>query len=131
MHADDFGGQYEVRTLDELKTILQARYEGSYNGIWLSDKIHNKALLVLVKDDVSYLHYLPEEKGHPGFHSVGDIVNLNERKDGMTIFRMEDISQEQPIMNNAVVWFADAVAAAEEFFVDPTKLPQAVAWEEL
>ena len=85
---------------------------------------------ILVKSNLSYLHYFPGQ-GHPGFHSVGDIIGPEEGKDGMTIFRMHGILQEQEIMNEAVVSFADALIAAEEFFADSTKLPQAVTWEEL
>ena len=126
MHADDFGGQHEIGTSDELRAILQAKYDGSYNEIWLGDP-EGKSMAISVKDELCYLHYFPGG-GHPGFHSVGDIV---DPEDGMTIFRTGNALEEQEIMNDAIVPFANAVAAAEEFFADPTKLPQAVAWEEL
>lgn len=127
MIAEDFGGHYKISNCDELKTILHKRYNSIYNGIWLSTEPEGASMSILVKDDLAYVHYFPE-KDHPGFHSVGNTVTP---KNEMTTFRAETVSQEQPIVNNAIIAFSAAINAATDFLGDPSQLPNAIEWNEL
>jgi hypothetical protein len=125
---EDFKGKYEPKSLSEFERVLEKRYGPDVNGFWIShDEKRNPAISLLVKGDLSYILYFPDEN-HPGFASVGRIERLD--RDGFTTFRFETVEQEQEVWNRQVIPLTDALKAAVEFFTSE-KLPQSIEWEEL
>jgi hypothetical protein len=81
---------------------------------------------LLVKGDLAYVHYFPKPS-HPGFRSLGSIVQPAKE---MTIFYLDNLQQEQPVLNNAIIPFHAALDAAKEFFQTKV-LPKCIPWVEL
>jgi Immunity protein Imm1 len=129
VHIQDLQHEHEVGTLEEFERVLAKRYENEVNAFWIN-RGGNRVplLLILVNKAYAYMFYFPSEDGHPGFHSVGRLPELDPDQD--TIFFMNRIEEPEGFPNFAVIELADALAAAKEFFAS-TALPQCVEWFEL
>jgi hypothetical protein len=126
MHIRDYFGSLEANDAATLIVILSRRYGEGYNGFWLSHVDQFPAISILVKDEMAYLHYFPEDR-HPGFHSYSD-PPIWDRE---TIeFRLDNLSQKQQVDGEAVVPFAVALTVAKEFLASSVR-PKSVNWREL
>jgi Immunity protein Imm1 len=129
MHVQDMQKEHEVSTLEELERALARRYGNEVNAFSINRGGNLLPLLhILVNKAYAYMLYFPNEDGHPGFHSVGDLPELDPNQD--TTFFVDRIDEPEVFPNFAVIALADALAAAKEFFAS-TALPQCVEWFEL
>jgi hypothetical protein len=129
MKIQDISGTiFDVLTEADVERILLKRYGEDVNAFLLyHEPRENLWLSILVKDQLANLHYFPDEE-HPGYASIGDLPSLPA--DGFTLFYMRSLKEEEYISNDAIVPFADALAAAKEFLVN-TDLPPSIEWFEL
>jgi hypothetical protein len=79
-----------------------------------------------VKGDLSHVHYFPNED-HPGFASVAK--QSVPRPDKLRIFFINP-TEEIDVLNGEVIPFSDALKAAQEFAVAPTR-PTCIQWNSL
>jgi Immunity protein Imm1 len=97
------------------------------NCFWLShDDQPYPFLGVLVKGDLAYVHYFPEDR-HAGHRSLGNLPGLDP--EGLTTFYLDE-GTPQEILNDGIVLFEKALAAAKEFHQSPA-LPRSIEWQEL
>jgi hypothetical protein len=112
----------------DVERILLKRCNQGVNAFWIFHEPREKPiLLILAKNQMANLHYFPDE-GHPGYISVGNIPSLPAHD--YTMFFMNSPKEEEHVPNDAIVPFADALAAAKEFLVS-TELPHSIEWFEL
>lgn len=130
MKIQDMSGTIsDVSTEADVERILLKRYgEGVNSFLLYHEPLKNLWLSILVKDQLANLNYFPDEKDHPGYATIGNIPSLPA--DGHTVFFMRNLKEEEPVPNDAIVPFADALAAAKEFLVS-TDLPPSIEWFEL
>jgi hypothetical protein len=126
MKISDFNRELEVKNIDEIEAILRIRYAPGYNSFWLRHEELYPYISILAKADLAYVHYFPGDR-QAGFRSVGNVANLEGE---MSMFRLRTINEEQPILNDAVVTFSDALTVAKEFF-HAKSLPRSIEWLEL
>jgi hypothetical protein len=113
---------------NDVERILLKRHGEGVNAFWIYHEPREKPLLlVLVNNKIANLHYFPDDD-HPGFHSVGNIPSLPVH--GSTAFFMNGPKEREEVPNDAIVPFADAMAAAKEFLKN-AKLPPSIKWFEL
>jgi hypothetical protein len=120
---------FDASTEADVERILLRRYGEGVNAFWLwHEPRENRWLSILVKDQLANLNYFPNEEDHPGYATIGNIPSLPA--DGFTIFFMNSPKEEEHVPNDAIVPFADALAAAKEFLVG-TALPPSIERFEL
>jgi Immunity protein Imm1 len=120
---------FDVSTEADVERILLKRYGEGANAFWLwHEPRKNLWLSIWVKDQLANLNYFPDVEGHPGYATVGNIPSLSA--DGYTVFFMNSPKEEEYVPNDAIVPFADALAAAKEFLAN-TALPPSIEWFEL
>jgi Immunity protein Imm1 len=120
---------FDASNEDDVERILLRRYDQGVNAFWLYHETReNPWLLILVKDQLANLNYFPDEENHPGYATIGNIPSLPA--DGYTVFFMNNPKEEEEVPNDAIVPFADALAAAKEFLMS-TALPPSIEWFEL
>ena len=93
---------------------------------WVTGSSKNPSLAILVRADLASLNYFPEGDS-AGFRSVGKVSGL--KPGGMSIFYLDNPNQEQPVLNDSIVPFSDALKAAKDFLVS-TDLPSSIKWFE-
>lgn len=130
MKIHDISGTiFDVSTEADVEKILLKRYGDGVNAFLLyHEPRKNLWLSILVKDQLANLNYFPEEEGHPGYHSIGNMPSLPA--EGTTVFFMRSLKEEEEVPNDAIVPFADALAAAKGFLVHTALLPS-IEWFEL
>jgi len=127
LRIQDFENTRNADDVNELERALRVRHDDA-NSFWLSHGKETKpALSILVRGDLAYLHYFPDDS-HPGFSSIGAVREL--KRDGTTTFFLDTPEQEQEIVNSSIVSFSEAVKVAKEFFISKD-LPEAIKWFEL
>ncbi len=128
MKLEDFNGAHEIKNDVELETALNKRYGHDANSFWLT---HNSkkypSMALLVRGNFASINYFPQEDS-AGFRSTGNVDGLAPGE--MSIFYLDSENQEQEILNDSIVSFADAVRAAKEF-LSSSKLPSSIEWFEL
>jgi hypothetical protein len=126
MIVEDFRESAEPGNEAELVSFLMRRYGSGVNSFWLS---HDKypAMSILVNGDLSSLIYFPHKR-HPGFRSVGRYKNL--KPGGTTVFYLDSINQQQPMINDSIVSFETSLKVAREFY-NSNVLPPSIEWFEL
>jgi hypothetical protein len=127
MRIFDFEGEIEAHSDAELEVILERRFGDGVNGFWLAHEQEYPVISLLVNGSLATLVYFPEEF-HPGFRSVGCLQELTPGE--MTTFYLDNPRQEQPMLNESVIHFSDALRAAKEF-LHSESLPQSIKWSEL
>jgi len=126
--SDYRGVTDEVADAAHLENVLERRYEGSVNEFWLYDPGEGYPLLgIVVKGSLASLDYFPRE-GHPGFRSLGNVVGLE--RGGVTTFLIGGGKESLDLLNETVVPFSAAVAAAKDFLAS-RELPKCIQWCEL
>jgi Immunity protein Imm1 len=130
MKMQDLSGTiFDAATEADVEKILLKRYGAGVNAfLRYHEPLKHRWLSILVKDQLANLNYFPDEKDHPGYATIGNIPSLPA--DGYTVFFMRSLREEEPVPNDAIVPFADALAAAKEFLVC-TGLPPSIEWFEL
>ncbi len=129
MNIVDFKGLvYEAADRDQLEAVLMRRHGNGVNEFWLSHgNDRYPAVALLVKGDLAALHYFPTE-GHPGFTSAGNVAGLESGE--ITTFWISAGGETIGVLNDAVMPFSVALAAAAEFLIS-IELPRSVEWFEL
>jgi hypothetical protein len=128
MKVEDFYVIGEVADAGELAIVLKRRHGNDANEFWLSHgNDRYPAISLLVNGDLAALHYFPKE-GHPGFRSAGNVAGLKPEE--MTTFWISAGGETIDVLNDAVMPFAVALAAAMQFLTSD-ELPQSVEWFEL
>jgi len=126
MRMQDFENELVIRNEGELFDFIAIRYGEGVNEFWLTEEESKfPALAIMVKKDLACLHYFPYE-GHAGFISSG---TCGIDCDDVCVFVINR-TEDQEILKDCVVFAADAVRAATEFFVCK-KMPESIAWDEL
>jgi hypothetical protein len=127
MKLEDFASVVDVRSEEDLETVLRKTYENDANAFWMS---HNSSkypvLSVLVRGELACLHYFPKDR-HPGFRSVGEVAQL-KRSGTSTFFTRR--AEKQEVLNDSIVPFSAALTVAKEFF-HGDDLPKSIRWFEL
>jgi len=127
LRVQDFENTTHAASLRDVETAINKRF-GGVNSFWLShDDEKSPALSMLVRDDLAYLLYFPNDS-HPGFASVGDVTEL--KRGESTIFFLDTPQQEQEILNEFVIHFSKAVEVVKEFFASKDR-PRTIQWFEL
>lgn len=128
MRFQDLTAVFEVSDEKALESLLSRRFGGGVNSFKLSQgSSEYPMLLVLINGDLASLHYFPRDR-HPGFRSISGVDGLDVN--GSTVFFMNSLDQEEPVLNDGVVPLATGMKAAREFFASP-ELPRSVEWLEL
>jgi hypothetical protein len=126
---DMSGTVFDVANSSDVERILLKRYDRGVNAFWLHHEPRQvPSLLILVNNQLAKLDYFPDEKDHPGYHSIGRVPS--PPADGTTVFFMNNPKEEEHVYNGAIVPFRDALAAAKEFLVSAA-LPPSIEWFEL
>jgi hypothetical protein len=61
----------------DVERILLQRYGQGVNAFWIYREPREKPwMLILVKDQLANLNYFPDEEGHPGYATIGNIPSL-------------------------------------------------------
>jgi hypothetical protein len=124
----DLKGKHEANSISEFESVLDKRYGPDVNAFWIMhDEEMNPAISLLVRGDLSCIHYFPYE-GHPGFVSVGTVEGLD--REGFTTFRFDTLEQEEEIWNHHVILASASMSAAKDFFISK-ELPKSIEWTEL
>jgi Immunity protein Imm1 len=125
---DMSSSRFDAADENDVDSILLKRCGQGVNAFWIYHEPRKKPLLlILVNNTLANLHYFPDEK-HPGFYSIGKMSSLPA--DGNTTFFMNNPTEREEVPNDAIVPFADALAAAKEFLTS-TELPPNIEWFEL
>jgi Immunity protein Imm1 len=120
---------FDASSKSDVERILLKRYGRGVNAFWIyHEQRKHLCLIVLVNNELANLNYLPDDGDHPGFHSIGTIPSLPAHE--YTTFYMNSPNEPEEVPNDAIVPFADAMAAAKEFLLSPD-LPQSIKWFEL
>jgi hypothetical protein len=128
MKVEDFKVSGEVADAGELAIVLARRHGNGVNEFWLSHgNDRYPAISLLVKGDLAALHYLRNETG-AGFRSAGNLANL--AAGATTTFWISAGGETIDVLNDAVMPFSVALAAAQEFLIS-RELPRSVEWFEL
>jgi hypothetical protein len=128
LRVSDFADERAANDEAQLESFLTRRYGDGVNAFWLShDDGEFPTLLILVKADIAYLHYIPGE-GHAGFSSVGGIAEMT--RGGLTTFPISFAGDDLDILNAAVVPTSTALNVAKDFFLS-RELPRSIEWFEL
>ena len=127
MTIEHFGGTLNCKTIEELSAVLDLRYgEKRVNEFWLRKENDFPDLALMVKGEYACVVYFPAE-GHPGFHSVGKIPELDPNNS--TVFKI-NAGENMEVCNYQVIQFSQAKEAAIEFFKTQT-MTDKIEWEEL
>src|SRR5262245_7810970 len=114
MRIADFSSERVVADEADLETALAKRYAGDANAFWLwHDDGEFPALSILIKADIAYLHYFPQE-GHAGFRPVGGVAGLPDG--GSATFLLGPSTDDVEVLNDAVVPVPTALKVARDFF---------------
>ncbi len=115
-------------SIQDLVSVLQRRDTNGANAFWLSHDAGFPVLVVLVKEEVATVQYIPRDR-EAGWMSVGSMDD--GVKGGLTRFAIsQHVADDVFIMNETLLPFATAVEAAKEFF-DSAALPPSVQWLKL
>jgi len=129
MRVEDLREASEVINDAQLESLLSKRYGNGANAFWLFGSTEKyPAMSILVKGDLATLHYFPRAR-HPGYRSIGLAAELGLDPEGMSVFYANE-GEEQEIVNDSIVPFPHALAAAREFLASG-RLPEALEWFEL
>src|SRR5947209_1232204 len=125
MRVHDFTRTCTVQNEAELASVLRQRTENGDNAFWISQDEDDYPMLgVLVKGDLAYLYYIPEETD-PGFCSSGNLLGLKPEEP--TSFLMSRRGQDIDVLNESVVPISLALEAAKEF-ISRIEIPKSVKW---
>ena len=128
MKISDFASVYETHSDPEIELVLSKRYGDGVNELWLSNGTDKfPAISILVKGNLASLNYFPKPRD-PGYRSAGPGLGL--KPGGFTTFYINTPTEEQDVLNDSIVLFSDALAAAKQFAIS-TALPTAIDWVEL
>ena len=126
MNVWHFGGEVECKTIEELDSILNIRYETMKNEFLIYGNEKYPYLAILVNHDYAFITFFPEDEGIL-YQSIGMNTTLNPNN--MSIFYNGTPTNEIEIDNDFVVPFAKAREAAIEFFTT-LSLPVCIEWSE-
>ena len=124
MRICDFRGEYEVKSAEEIKNLLNKRY-GGFNCFGLShDDDEYPCLYIMTKDAIASLYYIPadREAGYISQHGL-----RSHELGGTTTFFMAERGDEATFANNSLMPFSLGVEAAIEF-MSLKNLPKRVHW---
>ena len=129
MEVIDFGGTHSAHSIAELEQLLGVRFKDQLNHFWLlADGSDFPRLAIMVKGDLSAIHYFPQER-HAGYVSLGGKLNLDPDK--MTTFSINHSPAHNiSVRNEFVIPFSEAMKVAKEFF-HSQELPRSIGWVEL
>jgi hypothetical protein len=110
---------------DETAMVLRKLYENSENEFWISIDENSRfpCIAILVKNDISWIHYFPEENC-AGFSSLNTFGGVYETIHCVINGNEYEISSENGVP------FAIAISAVLQFF-DSHALPDIITWEKL
>jgi hypothetical protein len=98
VEIQDLQQECEVNTLEELERVIARRYGNDVNAFWINrGRNLLPLLLILINKAYAYMFYFPNEDGHPGFHSVGHLPELDPDQD--TTFFMNRIDEPEDFPN--------------------------------
>ena len=124
MRICDFRGEYEVKSAEEIKNLLNKRY-GGFNCFGLShDDDEYPCLYIMTKDAIASLYYIPadREAGYISQHGL-----RSHESGGTTTFFMAERGDEATFANDSLMPFSLGVEAAIEF-MSLKNLPKRVHW---
>lgn len=114
-----------VSDASALAAILSTRLENGSQSFWLAQSHADYPCLhIAFRDDLATLTYFPEEH-HPGYRSVGDLVD-----DEAVEFFIVSATESDEIPGEFVISSEQAIAAAQEFQRTET-IPGMLEWFEL
>jgi Immunity protein Imm1 len=118
--------EYQVKSREELESVLMRRVLNNENQFWLNhDGQEYPVLAISVKGEIAYVYYVPYDRC-AGFQSIGRIHGLQGHSTDFSIGLHDTIS----VQNEFVVPFSAALNAANEFF-ESADLPSSIEWYEL
>ena len=124
MRVCDFRGEYGVSNAEEIRRLLNKRYEG-FNCFGLShDDDEYPCLYIMAKDGIASLYYIPAEReaGYISQHGL-----RSHESGGTTIFHMAEGGNGATFANDSLMPFSLGVEAAIEF-MSLKNLPKKVHW---
>ena len=128
MKVSDFKNQYDVNTIEELRTVLATRYPVNgwhTNSFWLAHESRFPLMSILVKNEMASVWYSDAEND-PGSNSVGTLPGL-PREENPTFYLN---GEQQQMPNESVITVREAMHAAEEFFSIGSR-PRSIRWLDL
>jgi hypothetical protein len=127
MKIEDYDSVCDAASPADIEAALRKRHGDGINAFWLShgSRLH-PVLSILVKGDLAYLLYIPNED-HPGFTSVSELPVARPHE--TTVFFVTP-NEKAWIVNGAVVPFSDALRVAQEFAISAA-MPRSMRWFEL
>jgi Immunity protein Imm1 len=129
LKLSDVEGNHTATSEEELEIILMRRHEkegAKVNSVWLAPANRDYPLLsILVRDQLAYAWYTPSADC-AGFNSASTVKWIDQSENTEFFLNHE----RQPVQNNFVITFAQALLAAKEFFRS-TERPTTIEWDQL
>ena len=125
---EDFSGRGLVEDSGTLRTYFARRYDNDLNEYWLSTESGFPALSIQVRGSLACLHYFPSAD-HPGYISKNKGGNISVGE--IVVFATNTPEEEIEVYGENIVGIEEAFLAANEFVVDPFRLPPSTRWIEL
>jgi hypothetical protein len=121
-----FRTEYQVHSLEHLRSLLGYRHKDKYGAFWLAKGERGEpALALFINGDQACMFYIREECD-TGFHSLGaEPENFTDEVD----FVIDNYQLDQ-YPRAMVVPASQGIKAIEEFFETAT-MPTAVRWFEV
>lgn len=135
MILTDFEGEVKLRSQKDLVHRLSSIRQGVYGAFILTHKKNGPSLWVHVNNEFAWLNYfpVPDYLVHAGYHAIGMTPPKCKRPVRFKVHRnrIEEFGGAYiSIEPDNLVTFAEAVAAAREFFKQDSP-PASIQWEEL
>jgi len=125
MKVYHFSGIEDCKSIEELSSVLDLRYDTGVNEFTMIDeKKDYPYLIIMVKNEHAVLTYFPKEEGQM-FQATGEDTGLNLNE--TSVFCFGTPNQETEVWNEFVVPFTKAKEVAIEFF-NKLSLPTCVKW---
>ena len=127
MDVYHFGGKVKCDSFDELKHVLQIKYENNSNEFELYAEDKYPFLTLLVKDRLACIHVFQsdEDCGHYAY-----CIDDKLAPEGITLFNMGSPTAETEISNKMVIPLSVAIEVVRDFF-EKLEMSSSVEWFEL
>ena len=117
------GGQKVCKSHEEVIAILEMRNNNNENEYWISLELKFPCMALLVKNDVSSVHYFPNEDS-AGFRALKSDIGLGEAV-------QITIGGHQYEIESEAIIPVDEVISAVLYFYDNHVQPNNFVWDEL
>jgi hypothetical protein len=114
MIIEHLKGKNICENFEEAIEVLNFRTKQGVNEFWISTENDYPAMVLLVNNDLAYIHYFYEE-GDPGIQSIGN-EKLELENDENSVFYTNSDAEEVSVPNGSILSFSKALNVVKEYF---------------